>query len=454
MKINFWSAILFCCLTITSCSFNDDLPIIPDTPIQPEPKNYATLKEALQDIEAFEIVNERQSGNYAESYLLTFRQPVDHANPQAGTFQQRVWIAFVGFDAPTVVHTCGYFIDMSAPELAMKMNANVIAVEYRYFGESVVENDPQWNYLTLRQAADDLHAIVSALKPSLKGKIVSSGVSKNGETALQYRYFYPDDVDGTVAFCAPILTSVADPRPMSYLLRESGSPEANTNMKALIYRMLKDGENGLYKKCMDYLKAQEDYQDAVMPSFTQYAYAVFMGFFNVFQNLTAKYWTTEIPDADAPDEELFQFLEGPLSGFLENVMAMNIYPYYIQQVKELGRESILTEESKAWLEGTSFSAESVIHFALKEADKSLVDTYDNTVCMKMLEEFLPTTKCPIMFVYSKNDPWTGARPEGLGNPNVRMVINPVGIHAECMTEGQDNYDEATTKAIMEFVNQL
>ena len=74
--------------------------------------------------------------------------------------------------------------------------------------------------------------------------------------------------------------------------------------------------------------------------------------------------------------------------------------------------------------------------------------------MKMLEEFLPTTKCPIMFVYSKNDPWTGARPEGLSNPNVRMVINPVGIHAECMTEGQDNYDEATTKAIMEFVNQL
>ena len=76
--------------------------------------------------------------------------------------------------------------------------------------------------------------------------------------------------------------------------------------------------------------------------------------------------------------------------------------------------------------------------------------------MTILNELLPKTDSKIMFVYSKNDPWTGGRPKNLNNPNVQILINPVGVHAECLdkVKSHETYDEATAQAIMKFVQNL
>jgi len=41
-----------------------------------------------------------------------------------------------------------------------------------------------------------------------------------------------------------------------------------------------------------------------------------------------------------------------------------------------------------------------------------------------------------------------------GNPNVQTVINPVGIHDECIKEQRNTYNETTTQAVKAFVDGL
>jgi len=69
----------------------------------------------------------------------------------------------------------------------------------------------------VRQSADDLHAVVTLLKSVYPGKWVSTGVSKGGQTALFYKCYYPDDVDATVAYVAPINVAQEDPRIYQFL---------------------------------------------------------------------------------------------------------------------------------------------------------------------------------------------------------------------------------------------
>ena len=68
-------------------------------------------------------------------------EPVDHKNPAAGTFTQRVIVAHVGFDRPTILVTEGYGAAYALnpryqEELSKLLDANMVFVEYRYFLES------------------------------------------------------------------------------------------------------------------------------------------------------------------------------------------------------------------------------------------------------------------------------------------------------------------------------
>ena len=74
--------------------------------------------------------------------------------------------------------------------------------------------------------ADDEHAIVTALKQVYTGKYISTGGSKGGMTAIFYRRFFPDDVDGTVPYVAPISFEAPDPRypPFLAAVGDAGLP--------------------------------------------------------------------------------------------------------------------------------------------------------------------------------------------------------------------------------------
>jgi len=123
-------------------------------------------------------------GGASESYEVMIEQPLDHANPDGEKFRQRFFISHVGYDKPVLLGTEGYAArGVGGSELQRMLGGNQVAVEHRFFGRSV-PSPVKWEYLTVKQSADDLHAIVSQLKKIYPSKWVSTGASKGGQTAL------------------------------------------------------------------------------------------------------------------------------------------------------------------------------------------------------------------------------------------------------------------------------
>ena len=94
------------------------------------------LQQKMKSISHITEIKDLESGEFAEKYVVRFTQPIDHENPELGTFTQRVVVSHVGFDRPTVLVTEGYggtyaFNPKYREELSKWFNTNMIFVEYR-----------------------------------------------------------------------------------------------------------------------------------------------------------------------------------------------------------------------------------------------------------------------------------------------------------------------------------
>jgi hypothetical protein len=174
---------------------------------------------AIEGVEAQRLTLENPM---LEEFELKVRQPVDHRAPVLDAFDQRVQVQHRGFDRPTVLITEGYHLgDNQIAELAEMLEANQVRVEHRYAGDSVPDQ-LVWDLLTVEQAAGDAHRVVELLKPLYPGPWLNAGWSKGGQAAVFHRFFYPDDVVGTVAYDAPLPRSLEDER-LDYFFSSVGS---------------------------------------------------------------------------------------------------------------------------------------------------------------------------------------------------------------------------------------
>jgi pimeloyl-ACP methyl ester carboxylesterase len=149
---------------------------------------------------------------FVETFEMRFEQPLDHDDPSAGSFNQRILVEHRGFDRPVVLVTEGYELGPNrASELARLVDANQIRVEHRFVEESAPD-ELDWQYLTVEQSSGDYHRIVGLMREIYPGPWIAAGWSKGGQTALFYRMHYPDDVVATVAYDSPAPMAVEDPR--------------------------------------------------------------------------------------------------------------------------------------------------------------------------------------------------------------------------------------------------
>ena len=176
---------------------------------------------------------------FRAGYELRVRQPLDHENPGGPSFLQSVYVAHLDESRPVLFETEGYSVRGGgrAKELARILRCNQVVVEHRFFGKSAPDSLP-WKYLTTKQAAGDHHHIAVLLKTIYRGKWVSSGTSKGGQTTLFYRYYYPLDVDASVAYVAPVNLSQEDPRIIKFL-RTVGTPGERSKIKEFQVALLK-----------------------------------------------------------------------------------------------------------------------------------------------------------------------------------------------------------------------
>lgn len=400
------------------------------------------LEQKISAISAIKEIRPLETSEFSEKYVTYFTQPLDHRHPEKGSFRQRVIVSHVGFDRPTVIVTEGYgaayaLRSQYREELSKLLNANMIFVEYRYFLESTPE-PKDWQYLTAENSADDLHAITTAFKNIYPGKWIATGISKGGQTTLLYRTFYPDDVDISVPYVAPLCYGVEDGRHEPFLHKVS-TPENR--------KKIEDFQLEALKRKATLLPRFEKYCTEKNYSFRApieeiYDYSVLEYSFALWQ------WGTpisSIPATTASDDEIFSHLLAISEPGYFTADSPNA-SFFVQAARELGYYGYDVQPFKQYL--SIQSSEGYLHrLMLPEELKDM--PFDKTLSKK-ITKFLKKQDPKMIFIYGQNDPWTAAGVTWLKNKkNIHVFIQPNGSHLARIS----TLPEAEKAEVMELINE-
>ena len=400
------------------------------------------LEQKISAISAIKEIRPLETSEFSEKYVTYFTQPLDHRHPEKGSFRQRVIVSHVGFDRPTVIVTEGYgaayaLRSQYREELSKLLNANMIFVEYRYFLESTPE-PKDWQYLTAENSADDLHAITTAFKNIYPGKWIATGISKGGQTTLLYRTFYPDDVDISVPYVAPLCYGVEDGRHEPFLHKVS-TPENR--------KKIEDFQLEALKRKATLLPRFEKYCTEKNYSFRApieeiYDYSVLEYSFALWQ------WGTpisSIPATTASDDDIFSHLLAISEPGYFTADSPNA-SFFVQAARELGYYGYDVQPFKQYL--SIQSSEGYLHrLMLPEELKDM--PFDKTLSKK-ITKFLKKQDPKMIFIYGQNDPWTAAGVTWLKNKkNIHVFIQPNGSHLARI----NTLPEAEKAEVMELINE-
>ena len=160
----------------------------------------------------------RADGSFRTQEISFFNQKLNHADPASKTFKQRFFIDSQyasGSEAPVFYIICGEWNcggtgSYSYVEyLAKKLRGHLVALEHRYYGESLPTNrltPYALRFLDLDSAINDLATFQRYMmnERGMKGKWVAFGGSYAGTLAAFYREKHPELVEGALASSAPV----------------------------------------------------------------------------------------------------------------------------------------------------------------------------------------------------------------------------------------------------------
>ena len=361
------------------------------------------------------------TAGFAEKYLLSINQPLDHQNPNKGSFLQRVFVMHKGHERPTVMVTEGYGASYAANprfsnELAQLLDANIVVVEHRYF----LASTPQplnWDYLTAENSAYDLHRVNQDLKTVYTKKWLSTGISKGGQTTYLYRAYFPDDVDVSVPYVGPLCWDVEDGRHEPFLRNFAGTPQERKIILDFQMEVLKRRAQlaPLFEKhCTDKklsfrLPLEEVYDYSIL----EYPFALWQGGIPV----------AGIPALTATDQEIFdQWMR--VSGPDYFVAESGNTAFFVQAARELGYYGYDTKPYEGLLKISSSKG----YLAKLFLPESLKDTKFNPALYHKIERFMATTDAKMIIVYGEYDPWSAPAVSNPHSENILYLVGPKGSH--------------------------
>lgn len=394
-------------------------------------------------------VKKLETTRFPEKYVLKIRQNLDTDNAEAGTFNQRIIVGYVGEDRPTVIVTEGYNADYAMSpsyieELSDLFDANMVFCEYRYFGESMPK-PTDWNFLTVENSLGDLHNVNTTFRKLFKGKWISTGISKGGQTTMFYRTYYPNDVDVSVSYVAPLNKSVEDGRHEPFLRDEVGTKKERKAVHNAQLEMFKR-KSSLVEMLEKKVKA--DGLNFNLPLDEIFDYELMEYPFAFWQ------WGTpvsEIPSSKDSDEVWFEHLmkvSGPdyfsVPGrYLSfNMQALRELGYYGYEIDPDFKKYCSISSTKDYLRRLMIP-ESMGEWRNVSFDPTL---YNKTV------EYLKNNDPKHIFIYGEIDPWTASGVAGWldcsGKQNMRVYVQPRGSHKARI----GNMPEDMKAEIMERLN--
>jgi hypothetical protein len=357
---------------------------------------------------------------FKATYVIMIDQLVDHNNPASQHFKQRVVLSHIDFAKPLVFVTEGYQADYAlspyySEELSHYLNANQIVVEHRYFGKSV-PSPLDWKYMNVAQAAADHHAILTIFKALYPGKWISTGISKGGQTSIYFRYFYPNDVDATVAYVAPINFALEDPREEDFLN--------------------KVGDQVTRDKIFDFQQRLFERKKVLLPEFEKRAaqnkdtfnrLGVEVAFDQMILEYPFSFWQwghgeSEIAEADADSISMLNALYRvvPSNTFCDQEI-VKFEPFFAQANNELGYYGYDIKPFQKWVKQKRYP-----NSVLGPVD--LPVNYSSEM-MKKVDYWLQNKANKLICVYGQYDPWFASAAQIDHNPNTLKMVVAKGSHA-------------------------
>lgn len=379
------------------------------------------LGKRLKKIEGVEIKTIEPSPGFTEGYELMVHQLIDYTDKLVGTFEQRVFLQFRGFEAPTLVVTEGYAADYAASkryaeELTPVLNCNQVVIEHRYFGKSI-PNPLIWKYLTVENAAADHHHIIMLLKKLFKGKFVTTGISKGGQTAVYHRTFYPNDVDATVAYVAPFNIAQEDPREI-YFLKQVGDNETRSKITAFQQEVLKNRQQILPLLKADVAKSNSTF---AMCADSTLDYLVLEFPFSFWQ------WgvtTTMLPKPGESPEKFYKALVNVVPPTSYTHPGMDYYyPFSYQAYTEIGYYGYDTTSLGKYLAIKGGYVDNKIMAPKHETYSFKAST------MQKVRDFISYKGNNIIYIYGELDPWTASAAMPTTATNSVRFVKKGGNHA-------------------------
>jgi hypothetical protein len=383
---------LLVCSQLLACS--DD--------IAPQPK--LDILEQLQSIPGLSVAETPSSIDGYRYFEMAYDQPADHQTAASSPhFSQRVLLLHRDESAPMVLGTSGYFVNPAKPGLrepARLLEANQLWVEQRFFYPSRPAEPADWSWLTIEQAAADHHRLVEAFRPIYSGKWVSSGASKGGMTSVYHRRFYPDDVDGTIAYVAPHSFGTSDPRYLSFVAN-LGEPSCRAQLSDF-QRELLNRRTAMMDIQTSMASAQGDGFN-VLGADKAFESAVVEFTFTFWQYFDAAR-CPDIPTTTATDEEVWLFFDeicSPLQWSDSQVLGYE--PYFWQAAVQLGYPALDESHLADLLQYPGLDVPS--SYVVPGNGKT--PTFDPK-SMKDVSDWLGTKGERILFVYGQTDPYSAA----------------------------------------------
>lgn len=379
-----------------------------------------SLKRRIEQLPNIHDVQRIENGQFKDKYVLYVDQPINHEDPSQGTFRQRVFVMHAGIDRPTVIVTEGYGASYAAnpkyrEEISKLFNTNIIFVEHRYFLESTPK-PLDWNYLTAENSAYDLHNVTMIFKEIYKKKWIATGISKGGQTALIYRAFFPNDVEITVPYVAPLCKSAEDGRHEPFLADFAGTPEQRA--KLLSFQMEVLNRRAILQPKFDSLCVAKKYEFN-LPTEQIYDYSILEFPFAFWQ------WGSDsekVPATTAADEEIFNYWM-KISSPDYFVKESTTTAFFVQAGRELGYYGYDTKPFKGLLKIKNAKGYLSALF-LPDAAKFKFDTK----LYRKLSRFVATTDSKMIFIYGEFDPWSAVKVDEPKSNNVVVFVEPKGSH--------------------------
>jgi len=330
--------------------------------------------------------------HFSAEFEIMLTQPLDHSNPAAGSFQQLIYLSHCDQKLPVILETEGYWANRYTRELTKILRANQIVVEYRFYGRSVPDS-LIWKYLCSDQANEDLHRIVTLFGKIYRGKWVSTGVSKGGEATMIFRSTYPDDVDVSVAYVAPLNLEQEDGRCDEHILR---SGDENCRNKLFNFqRMVLENRDSILQYLDEYSKEKGYKYSIGMADALEYATLEFT--FSFWQ------WGGEcgdVPVSGTSCRRMFDYLEDIVGFFLYSDEGIRKFePSFYQHMSELGYYGFITSHLQDLL--VAVPEPSNMQFAPQDARIQYNPKY-----MRRVREYLDREGDRFVYIYGSLDTWT------------------------------------------------